>query len=83
MTEKTQEKERNQYRFDIKVQNVFHVGGKLVHHREVAEDTGSVSDDDGPHTRRRQDTEPRDPVRLWIKTDIHTVAKNAQYQYTN
>ena len=46
------------------MQNVLHIRGQLVHHCEVAEYTGPVCDDDGPHARRRQDADPRHAMRL-------------------
>ena len=52
------------YRLDVEMQNVLHVRGQLVHHREVAEHTGSMCDDDSPDARRSQDADPRHAMRL-------------------
>ena len=57
------------YRLDVKMQNVCHVRGQLVHHCEVAELTGPVCDDDGPHARSRQDADPRHAMRLPSDTE--------------
>jgi hypothetical protein len=64
------------YRLDVEVEDVLHVRGQLVHHCEVTEDAGAVSDDDGPDAGGRQDAEPRHAVRLWTWRDSCFV-KNA------
>jgi len=43
---------------------MFHVLGQLVHHCEVAEHTGHVCYDYGPHARKHQDADARHATRL-------------------
>lgn len=52
------EKRLYTHRFDIEMQNMFHIRWQLVDNGEISEHRASVSDDNGPHTWCTQNSQP-------------------------